>query len=73
MSSTTTDTNLAGKSGIKAIVDKRRCGGCRVCVEICPNHAISMDKTVVIDSDQCNGCGSCVAECPNEAISLSEV
>jgi len=45
---------------------------CGLCVDICPEQAISMNYAVAIDSSRCTGCGSCVNECPNEAIALSE-
>jgi ferredoxin len=57
--------------GAKAIVDMERCTCCGICVDLCPEHAISMNDIVEIDDGQCNGCGSCIDECPNEALSLS--
>jgi Pyruvate/2-oxoacid:ferredoxin oxidoreductase delta subunit len=56
-----------------AVVEQRRCAVCRVCVDICGQHAISINANVVIDSYHCNGCGSCADACPNEAISLVEI
>lgn len=55
-----------------AVVDQEYCTGCGLCVDVCPEQAISMslNYTVAIDSGMCTGCGSCVDECPNEAISL---
>jgi ferredoxin len=54
-----------------AMVDKDGCVRCGICVDICPEHAISMDGRVVVDPTRCTGCGACIAECPNEALSLS--
>ena len=55
-----------------AVVDQERCVSCGLCVELCPEQAISMSLNyiVAIDPGTCTGCGSCVDECPNEAISL---
>lgn len=55
--------------------DQRRCYGedCSICLNICPNNAISYDhregKTVVF-SDACNFCGKCEKYCPGKAISI---
>ena len=57
---------------MKAVIDQERCVSCGLCIDLCPEHAISMHGTAIIDSDQCTGCGSCINECPNQAISLSD-
>ena len=56
-----------------AVIDQERCLLCGLCVDVCPEQAISMDDTVAIDPSKCTGCGSCVDECPNDSISLSEM
>lgn len=56
-----------------AKIDKEKCTCCGLCIDICPDQAISMNDIVTIDSIKCTGCGSCVNECPNEAISMSNV
>jgi heterodisulfide reductase subunit A-like polyferredoxin len=65
-----TANDVSGISRTVATVDHRRCAVCRVCADVCAQHAISINKNVVIDSNYCNGCGSCVEACPNEAILL---
>lgn len=65
-----TPNDVSGISRPVATVDQRRCAVCRVCVDICAQHAISINENVVIDSYHCNGCGACVEACPNEAILL---
>ena len=53
-----------------AMVDEDECGACGICVDVCPEHAISMDMLPVIDTKRCSGCGACIAECPNQALRL---
>jgi len=47
------------------------CKDCSICVEICPQHAISRQTAqneygfeMVVNSDRCIGCGFCAASCP---------
>jgi len=41
-------------------------GGCTVCMNACPYHAIMLDgqSRPVVDSNKCNGCGICEKVCP---------
>jgi NAD-dependent dihydropyrimidine dehydrogenase PreA subunit len=55
-----------------AIIDRDRCTGCGVCVNFCPERAISVNDIATIAATGCTGCGECVAVCPNAAISLSD-
>ena len=57
---------------ITAIIDRTRCTGCGVCVDFCPERAISLDDTATIEVAVCIGCGACVEVCPNAAITLSD-
>lgn len=42
---------------------------CQACVDICPNHAISLDDDMLgIHTLVCDGCGLCVSSCPESAI-----
>jgi len=46
-----------------------RCIGCRTCVDVCPNNALTMTaKGLVIDRERCSSCGKCAEECPATAI-----
>lgn len=54
-----------------ARLDKRKCTGCRTCVDLCAYSAISFDenkKIANINEALCQGCGTCAAACPVAAI-----
>jgi len=47
------------------------CKGCKICVPLCPEGAISMKgKKIEIDYDYCKGCGICANVCPFKAITM---
>lgn len=44
---------------------------CKICIEICPEHAVKLKgKSVVYDSKLCTKCGMCKSKCPTQAIML---
>jgi heterodisulfide reductase subunit A len=50
-----------------AYVDEALCGGCRICISVCPYSAREFDAkkgVAVVNDALCQGCGSCVAACP---------
>lgn len=48
-----------------------RCIGCRTCLDVCPEGALSMDEYGLhINRDVCKGCGTCADECPSTALEL---
>ncbi len=52
-------------------VDDSLCKGCKRCVSVCPNSAISINqktKTAQIDQSLCALCGICIEECPTGAL-----
>ncbi|MDY6966447.1 MAG: 4Fe-4S binding protein [Halobacteriota archaeon] len=54
-----------------AVVDEDECVGCEVCVDECPNEAISMENDLAkVDESKCDDCGTCVDACPTEAITV---
>ncbi len=58
---------------MKALVDRRKCTLCAVCVDVCPFAAITVGETVIDISDECTLCGMCVDTCEFGALSLPEV
>ncbi|MFI3322216.1 MAG: 4Fe-4S binding protein [Rikenellaceae bacterium] len=61
----------------KIEIDKERCKGCGVCVEVCPTKAISLSKFVndkgyhyceLSAADSCVGCANCGLTCPDGCI-----
>ncbi len=54
---------------IIAVVDSDVCGGCEVCLELCPFGAIErQDEKATINVALCKGCGTCVGACPSGAM-----
>jgi Fe-S-cluster-containing hydrogenase component 2 len=45
------------------------CRGCRICIESCPQQAISLvSGTAYIIQERCNQCRRCLEACPQGAI-----
>jgi hypothetical protein len=58
-------------AGIAPCVIKKKCGGCRACIAVCPAAAITLVRdTAVIDPSRCTGCASCIAACTYGAIDV---
>lgn len=50
----------------------RKCIGCRHCIEVCPEGAITeQDGGRSIDRSLCSLCGECVKVCPSTALEIS--
>ncbi len=60
-------------TALKAIIDEIKCTGCGVCVNVCPQRAITVNDIAGVDAALCTGCGECVRACPNKAIFLRKV
>ena len=68
-------TPLFFKGEYIAKIDRDKCGGCGICIKICPFTAIENDtsnKKVKINIRRCYGCGICRAVCAKSALSLTE-
>jgi len=49
-----------------AWVDEDLCGGCKICISVCPYDAREFDEEkgiALVNAALCEGCGSCVAAC----------
>ncbi|MCX7706324.1 MAG: electron transfer flavoprotein subunit alpha [bacterium] len=56
---------------MEIIVNKDKCTGCRVCVDVCPVGAITLDNDGKAQIDErCSFCRLCVKECPENAIEI---
>ncbi len=49
-----------------------KCIGCRECLKVCPQQAISLaEDGLITDHERCDLCGACAAICPSLATELS--
>lgn len=50
-------------------VDRDKCDGCGLCVEVCPHSAlILVDEAVEVDLERCQETGTCLETCPRGAL-----
>jgi pyruvate formate lyase activating enzyme len=50
---------------------KNKCIGCKTCIKVCPQRALSFDENgIIIDRNKCDICGICVEECPSTALNM---
>jgi 2-oxoglutarate ferredoxin oxidoreductase subunit delta len=68
----------------KIKIDRERCKGCRLCMEVCPNQRIEIDDALnkkgyaparfneddEVDQKGCTGCAQCAMVCPEVAIEV---
>lgn len=68
----------------KIKVDRERCKGCHLCIEVCPSHRIAPDdvlnkkgyvpirfeETFKEGEKGCTGCAQCAIVCPEVAIEV---
>ena len=61
------------------IMDRERCKGCHLCIDVCPRHALKLSgkltdagvEIVAWDEDAgCSACLMCAAICPDAAITI---
>ena len=54
---------------VQILWDQKKCIGCHHCLNICPEHAISLQNgRIHIDHHKCSSCLKCAAECPAHAL-----
>ena len=53
-------------------LDPSRCGGCGMCVEVCPHSVFRIEnrKAYIVDSDLCMECGACAKNCAANALTV---
>ncbi len=62
---------LEQHSGLAPKVKRKKCIGCKECVNHCVHNAISIiEKKASIDTQKCVGCGECILICPNNLIDI---
>ena len=54
-------------------LDKDKCTGCTMCVQVCPHDVFEMKglKVEIINLDGCMECGACAVNCPFSALTVS--
>ena len=54
-------------------LDKEKCIGCVMCVDVCPHDVFAMEnkRAKIIDMDTCMECGACKRNCPARAIEVT--
>jgi heterodisulfide reductase subunit A len=70
------DQEFPSPDQLVAHVDRGRCDGCAICVDICPTNALEVrenknrpgHRVVFVTPRLCEGCGVCQGTCPKEAI-----
>jgi len=51
-------------------VNKEKCTGCKICVDVCPSGAIEIQNEKAYINEKCTLCKLCVSECPVNAIEV---
>jgi pyruvate formate lyase activating enzyme len=50
---------------------RKKCIGCRSCVEVCPEHNLVLTPDGIADLGHCTLCGRCADECPTLALEMA--
>jgi len=53
-------------------IDPSRCGGCGMCVEVCPHNVFRVEnlKAHITNLDLCMECGACAKNCAAHALTV---
>lgn len=61
-------------------IERDRCKGCGLCVDVCPKHCLELDESVVnalghhpvelTEADACTSCAICARACPDVAFTV---
>jgi len=68
----------------KIIIDRERCKGCQICIDVCPTENIKVDESLnkkgyyparpkadnKDDQQDCTACTQCATVCPEVAIEV---
>jgi len=61
---------LGRKLIAKSLVTTSQCDGCKICANVCPNHAISFRLKNPRRNRHCTGCLYCAYSCPKKAFEM---
>lgn len=64
------ENDMGVKGGVKPEWSEEKCVYCGVCEAVCPEGAITIDKSarkLGFDTDKCVYCGRCIKSCPSDA------
>lgn len=64
---------MAEHESEKLLIDRTRCKGCGICVQLCPKKVLVLDaedKAMLMDFEHCIVCGMCELWCPDLAIEV---
>lgn len=57
---------------LKIFLDKKRCRGCGICIEVCPRNCFEMNLkqhiVKIYNAYKCVKCGACIVQCPFNAL-----
>lgn len=59
---------------VTTIIDREKCTGCGLCVQVCPSRTISIiDNKALVTGDRSLNCGHCAAVCPVNAVQVAAI